>query len=62
LQFWSDSQDRLAFAICLLAIPGGVWLGSRLHGALDQRQIYRACYVLLVVIALKLKEARCCPE
>jgi hypothetical protein len=41
-------------AICLLAIPAGVWLGWRLHGALDQRQIYRACYGLLVVTALKL--------
>src|SRR5262249_11638636 len=25
-------------AVCVLAIPGGVWLGWRLHGALDQRQ------------------------
>jgi uncharacterized protein len=41
-------------AMCLLAIPAGVWLGWRLHGALDQRQIYRACYGLLVVTALKL--------
>ena len=38
----------------LLAIPAGVWMGWRLHGALDQRQIYRACYGLLVVTALKL--------
>ncbi len=41
-------------AFCLLAIPAGVWLGFRLHGSLDQRQIYRACYVLLVVTAVKL--------
>ena len=41
-------------AICLLAIPAGVWLGFRLHGALDQRQVYRLCYGLLVVTALKL--------
>ena len=41
-------------AICLLAIPWGVWLGWRLHGRLDQRQVYRACYGLLVVTALKL--------
>jgi len=41
-------------ALCLLAIPMGVGLGWRLHGALDQRQIYRACYALLVVTALKL--------
>ena len=41
-------------AMCLCAIPAGVWLGWRLHGMLDQRQIYRACYGLLVVTALKL--------
>jgi uncharacterized protein len=41
-------------ALCLFAIPGGVWLGWRLHGALDQRQIYRVCYGLLLVTALKL--------
>ena len=44
----------ILMAICLLAIPSGVWLGWRLHGALDQRQIYRVCYGLLVVTALKL--------
>jgi len=41
-------------AVCLLAIPAGVWLGWRLHGKLDQRQIYRACYALLAVTAVKL--------
>lgn len=41
-------------AICLFAIPTGVYFGWRLHGALDQRQVYRACYGLLVVTALKL--------
>ncbi|WP_377159304.1 sulfite exporter TauE/SafE family protein [Roseateles sp. UC29_93] len=41
-------------AICLLAIPSGVWLGWRLHARLDQRQMYRACYALLVVTAIKL--------
>jgi uncharacterized protein len=41
-------------AACLLAVPTGVWLGFRLHGRLDQRQLYRACYGLLVVTALKL--------
>jgi uncharacterized membrane protein YfcA len=41
-------------ALCLSAIPVGVWLGWRLHGALDQRQVYRLCYGLLVVTALKL--------
>src|SRR6201988_4715309 len=41
-------------ALCVLAIPAGVWAGWRLHGSLDQRQIYRLCYGLLVVTALKL--------
>jgi uncharacterized protein len=41
-------------AVCLFAIPTGVWLGWRLQGMLDQRQVYRACYGLLVVAALKL--------
>ncbi len=40
--------------ICLLSIPIGIWSGWRLHGALDQRQIYRACYGLLIVTAMKL--------
>jgi uncharacterized protein len=44
----------ILMAICTLAIPAGVWLGWRLHGSLDQRQIYRICYGLLVVTALKL--------
>jgi hypothetical protein len=41
-------------AVCLFAIPAGVSLGWGLQGTLDQRQIYRACYGLLVVTALKL--------
>jgi hypothetical protein len=44
----------ILMAACLLAIPAGVWLGWQLHGKLDQRQIYRACYGLLGVTALKL--------
>jgi hypothetical protein len=44
----------ILMAVCLLAIPPGVWLGWRLHGKLDQQQIYRVCYGLLVVTALKL--------
>jgi len=44
----------ILMAACLLAIPSGVWLGWRLHGRLDQQQIFRACYGLLVVTALKL--------
>ena len=44
----------IVMAACTLAIPAGVWLGWRLHGKLDQRQVFRACYGLLVVTALKL--------
>jgi uncharacterized membrane protein YfcA len=40
--------------VCVAAIPTGVWLGFRLHQRLDQRQVYRSCYGLLVVTALKL--------
>jgi uncharacterized membrane protein YfcA len=41
-------------ALCLPAVPLGVWAGWHLHNRLDQRQLYRACYGLLVVTALKL--------
>jgi uncharacterized membrane protein YfcA len=44
----------IVMASCLLAIPAGVWSGWRLHGKLDQRQIDRACYGLVVITALKL--------
>lgn len=44
----------ILIAICLFAIPIGVWVGWKLHGALDQQQIYRACYGLLTLTALKL--------
>lgn len=44
----------ILMAICALAIPTGVWLGWRLHGRLDQRQLYQACYGLLIITALKL--------
>jgi uncharacterized membrane protein YfcA len=49
-----DDTVLTLMAICLPAIPAGVWLGWRLHGRLDQRQLYRACYALLVATALKL--------
>ncbi len=39
---------------CLVVVPAGVTLGWRLNGRLDQRQLYRACYGLLVVTASKL--------
>lgn len=41
-------------ALCLPAVPIGIWSGWQLHQRLDQQQMYRACYALLVVTALKL--------
>jgi uncharacterized membrane protein YfcA len=41
-------------AVSLLAVPTGIWAGWRLHQRLDQLQLYRACYGLLVVTGLKL--------
>ena len=41
-------------ALCLPACPLGVWLGWQLHTRRDQRQLYRACYALPTVTALKL--------
>jgi uncharacterized membrane protein YfcA len=44
----------LLMLLCLPAVPLGIWTGWRLHGRLDQTQMYRACYALLIVTALKL--------
>lgn len=41
-------------AWCLPFIPLGVWAGYRLHERLDQKQLYRLCYTLLTLTALKL--------
>ena len=41
-------------AIALPVIPFGVWLGWRLHEKLNQQQLYRFCYGLLAITALKL--------
>ena len=49
----SSDMWRL-MAISLPVIPFGVWLGWRLHEKLDQKQLYRLCYGLLVITALKL--------
>jgi uncharacterized membrane protein YfcA len=32
----------------------GVWSGWQLHERVSEQRIYRACYMLLVVVALKL--------
>ncbi|GLS30916.1 hypothetical protein SAMN04488498_1276 [Mesorhizobium albiziae] len=47
-------NDWILMMVCLFAIPAGIWLGWRLHARLDQRQLYRACYGLLVVTSFKL--------
>ena len=49
-----DRQFWTLLAINLPVIVLGVWSGWRLHERLDQVQLYRACYALLVVVALKL--------
>jgi len=48
------SHVWMLMGISLLAVPVGVWTGWRLHQRLNQLQLYRACYGLLVVTALKL--------
>jgi uncharacterized membrane protein YfcA len=35
-------------------VPLGIWAGWTLHQRLDKRQLYRACYGLLVVASFKL--------
>ncbi len=49
----SSTQEMLTL-LCLPGIPLGVWSGWRLHNRMDQRTLYRACYGLLVVTAIKL--------
>ena len=41
-------------ALGVPVVVAGVWTGWRLHQRLDQIQLYRACYTLLFVTALKL--------
>lgn len=49
-----DTQLWTLMALCLPVIPLGVWAGYRLHERLNQQQLYRLCYSLLAVAALKL--------
>ncbi|MCC8967680.1 sulfite exporter TauE/SafE family protein [Bradyrhizobium sp. Pear76] len=44
----------ILMALCVPAVPVGVWAGWRLHERLDQRALYRTCYAILVVTAAKL--------
>jgi uncharacterized protein len=41
-------------ALCLPMVPLGVWTGWQLHERLNQAQMYRVCYGLLTLTALKL--------
>ena len=49
-----DGQFWTLLVLSVPVIVLGVWSGWRLHERLDQVQLYRACYALLVVVALKL--------
>jgi uncharacterized protein len=49
-----DGQFWTLLMLILPVIVLGVLSGWRLHERLDQVQLYRACYALLVVVALKL--------
>ncbi len=49
-----DARLWTLTGLCLPFIPFGVWAGWRLHERLDQRQMTRACYGLLVVTSIKL--------
>jgi uncharacterized membrane protein YfcA len=49
-----DAKTWWLIACCLPVVPLGVWLGWHLHERLNQRQLYRICYGLLVLTALKL--------
>jgi uncharacterized membrane protein YfcA len=44
----------ILMAWCLPMIPLGVWAGYALHERLDQKQLYRLCYALLTLTAVKL--------
>lgn len=49
------SRDMwLLMLLCLPAVPLSIWIGWKLHEKLDQTQLYRACYGLLILTALKL--------
>lgn len=48
------SELWMLMAWCLPFIPLCVWSGYRLHENLDQKQLYRICYGLLTITALKL--------
>ena len=44
----------ILMTLCLPAVPIGIYAGWRLHERLSQERMYRLCYALLTVTALKL--------
>jgi uncharacterized membrane protein YfcA len=48
------AETWILMLICAPVIPLGVWAGWKLHERLDEGQLYRACYILLIVVAVKL--------
>jgi uncharacterized protein len=49
-----DAHLWILMGICVIAVPSGVSLGWHMHNRLDQQQIFRACYGLLLVTSAKL--------
>lgn len=49
-----DRALWLLTALCVPVVPLGIHMGWLLHERLSHRQMYRACYALLVVMACKL--------
>lgn len=49
-----SSSLWLLMLLCVPVSLFGVWIGWQLHQRLNQAQLYRACYGLLLVTALKL--------
>jgi uncharacterized membrane protein YfcA len=53
-EIYAGTDFWLLMTACLPAAFFGVWAGWKLHARLNQEQLYRLCYGLLVITALKL--------
>ncbi len=49
-----DRNVWLLMLVLVPVVPLGVWAGWKLHNRLDQKELTRACYLLLIVTSLKL--------
>lgn len=49
-----DNGVWTLMTICLLAVPVGIWVGWRFQSKLDQTQLYRVCYGLLIMTGIRL--------